>query len=144
MKLNLGSGARPMDGWVNVDVRQLPGVDVLADLDDIWPWDDGSIEAILAADVYEHLLYPVEFMTESHRVLRPGGLLTVICPHYLSPDAFTDPTHKRFLNEHSLDYWLPGTPYYSESNYGGIAFEKVAIGIIGNRAKIRWQLRKPF
>jgi ubiquinone/menaquinone biosynthesis C-methylase UbiE len=143
VKLNLGSGGRPLDGWVNVDVRQLPGVDVLADLDQPWPWDDAAIEAIMAAHVFEHVSDPVLFMTEAHRVLAPGGQLTVLVPHYLSPDAFTDPTHKRYCTEHTMDYWIPGTPYHANSNYGGVSFILVKHLMIGDRQTILWKLRKP-
>jgi len=33
VRLNLGCGLQPMDGWVNVDRCDLPGVDLVYDLD---------------------------------------------------------------------------------------------------------------
>ena len=32
-RLNLGCGKGPLDGWINLDVVRLPGVDVVADLE---------------------------------------------------------------------------------------------------------------
>jgi hypothetical protein len=44
MKLNLGSGQRPKEGWVNVD--KYPPADVIHDLESLpWPWADNSASA---------------------------------------------------------------------------------------------------
>lgn len=125
MRLNLGSGGRPADGWVNVDIVEHPSVDVVHDLDVIpWPWEDGSAEQIVAQDVFEHVANPVGFMTESHRVLAVGGLLVIKSPWWRHQDAFTDPTHRRFCTEHTWDYWIKGTVLYGDHNafYGGVSF----------------------
>ena len=125
MRLNLGSGSQPLPGCVNVDLVALPEVDVVHDLDVLpWPFDDHSIKAIVAQDVFEHLTDPVGFMTESHRVLERGGLLVIKSPYFRHQDAFTDPTHKRFCTEHTWDYWIPGTQLHSDHNaaYGGVGF----------------------
>lgn len=125
MRLNLGSGSCPLQGWVNVDRVALPEVDVVHDLDVVpWPWDDHSVKGIMAQDVFEHVGDPVGFMTESHRVLESGGELGLKCPYFRHPDAFTDPTHRRFCTEHTWDYWIKGTALYERHNpaYGGVSF----------------------
>lgn len=125
ISLNLGAGGRIRAGYVNVDRVQLPGIDVVHDLDvGPWPWADGTAEEIRARDVFEHVNDPILFMTECHRILAPGGVLWIRTPHISSLDSFTDPTHKRHLTEHSFNYWIPGNVYYAEHNaaYGGVAF----------------------
>jgi SAM-dependent methyltransferase len=110
MKLNVGCGGKPRSGWVNVDRHPLPGVDVTHDLDVFpWPFEDGCADQVLAEHVYEHVGSPVEFVLEAWRVLRVGGLLTVTCPHWTSENAFTDPTHVRFVTDKTFDYWCDGT-----------------------------------
>lgn len=126
MRLNLGCGSRPAEGFVNVDIASIPGVDVVHDLDVLpWPWEDGSAVEVVAQDVFEHVVNPVGFMTQAHRVLAPGGSLFIKSPHFRHRDAFTDPTHKRFCTEHTWDYWIPGTQLHSDHNaaYGGAEFE---------------------
>ena len=126
MRLNLGCGSQAKDGWVNLDIAAQAGVDVVHDLDvGPWPFEDRTAEQIEAWDVFEHVADPVLFMTECHRILRPFKYLHVHTPHYTSPDAFTDPTHRRFPTEHTFDYWIPGTHLYRRHNagYGGVAFE---------------------
>jgi SAM-dependent methyltransferase len=125
LSLNLGCGSDRLDGFVNVDIAALPEVDVVHDLDVLpWPWKDGSVQQILAQDVFEHVANPIGFMTESHRVLEPGGLLTLKSPHWRHRDAFTDPTHRRFCTEHTWDYWIKDTHLYERHGraYGGVAF----------------------
>jgi len=124
--LNLGSGSQPrMNGVVNVDIVDLPEVDVVHDLDVLpWPWDNGRVTRIIAQDVFEHVANPIGFMTESHRVLTTGGELFIKSPHWMHQDAYTDPTHKRFCTEFTWDYWIKGTALYERHNpaYGGVTF----------------------
>ncbi len=125
MRLNLGSGAQRLDGHVNVDLVALPEVDVVHDLDVLpWPFDDHSVKAIVAQDVFEHVADPIGFMTEAHRVLESGGDLAIKSPHFRHQDAYTDPTHRRFCTPHTWDYWIPGTPLYERHNaaYGAVTF----------------------
>ncbi len=44
-----------MAGYLNVDLEHYPGVDVVADLERSWPFEDGSVEAIYCNDFPEHL-----------------------------------------------------------------------------------------
>jgi SAM-dependent methyltransferase len=109
MKVNIGCGGKPRDGFVNVDQHPLSGVDIVHDLDIYpWPFDDQSVQHVLAEHVYEHVKDPIGFVLECWRVLDSGGLLTVTCPHWTSQNAFTDPTHVRFVTDQTFDYWCAG------------------------------------
>lgn len=55
IRLYLGCNQRPKEGYVNVDIVAYPGVDVVADLEKRWPWEDGSVDEILTVDLPEHL-----------------------------------------------------------------------------------------
>ena len=125
MRLNLGAGSYLLTGWVNLDRVKLPGIQVVHDLDaGPWPFESNSADQIVAKDVFEHVADPVLFMTECHRILRPGAGLFIHCPYYKGRDAYTDPTHKRFPTEHTFDFWIPGTTLFNANNaaYGGVSF----------------------
>jgi len=72
-----------MPGWVNVDCRPLPGVDVVCDLEQIpWPWKDNSVDEILMSHCLEHLDDPMGAVKEISRILKPGGIVNVYLPNF--------------------------------------------------------------
>jgi predicted SAM-dependent methyltransferase len=83
MRLNLGSGSAPIPGFTNVDVLpDAPGVDLVADLSQPLPLEDGSVDLIYASHVLEHFStaeVPV-LLADWRRVLKDGGELLVAVP----------------------------------------------------------------
>ena len=57
-KLNLGSAGREFDGFVSVDL--VPPADVITDLEEEWPWDDSTVDEIIAFDIIEDCLEDIE------------------------------------------------------------------------------------
>jgi SAM-dependent methyltransferase len=101
-KLNVGCGSDSRPGWVNLDVKALPGVDVVHDLESLpLPFPDGAFDEILCQDVLEHVEY-IPILKELHRILKKGGALTIRVPHFTSRNNFVDPTHRKLF---SVDTW---------------------------------------
>jgi SAM-dependent methyltransferase len=48
-----------------------------ANLDDRWPYDDGTFDVVVSNQVIEHVSDTDRFVAESFRVLRPGGYTVV-------------------------------------------------------------------
>ena|ERR1700752_2133587 len=96
LRLDLGCGTRKKEGFTGVDRRQFPGVDVVAELKDKWPWKDSSVEEVFMSHTLEHFTGPqrVHVMNELWRVLRPDGKATIITPHWASNRAYGDFTHQ--------------------------------------------------
>lgn len=119
MKLNLGCGEMTLYGWVNVDVYEDSGIDVVMDLDHHpWPWADESVSQVLALDVYEHVDDPLGFVNDLWRVCKPGARARLRTTKWDTRQSYTDPTHKRFLTEESFDYWVPGTEFHRRYGAG--------------------------
>ncbi len=80
---------------------------------DIWDVDapDGSFDAILCTEVFEHIPYPIETLAEFSRLLKPGGvvLLTVpmnCIPHqtpYFFTTGLSAEWYARFATEFGLE-----------------------------------------
>lgn len=82
LRLNLGCGHLPLDGYVNVDRRELPGVDVVADAGDL-RFDEGSVREIFSAHLLEH--FPEELLRRRliptwRNLLAPGGIFRAVVP----------------------------------------------------------------
>lgn len=81
-KLNLGCGPNPKPGWINIDLFD-SGADLRLDLREQWPFADMTISHVYSEHVFEHFELHKEvahFLSEAHRVLRPGGLFDVGVP----------------------------------------------------------------
>jgi predicted SAM-dependent methyltransferase len=95
VKLNLGCGTYQPEGFIHVDLRPLPGVDVVCDVSDPAAMKQfRGAEYILASDVIEHLPREIANATLALWVdlLGSDGTLEVWCPDFrhaiaIHPDA---------------------------------------------------------
>jgi SAM-dependent methyltransferase len=108
IKLNLGCCDKHLEGFCNVD--RTPPADMIADLEHRWPWDDETVEEIVADDIFEHLPDKIHTMNEAWRVLKDGGLLKFRVPTTDGRGAFQDPTHRSFWTPNDLLYYVSGCP----------------------------------
>jgi SAM-dependent methyltransferase len=91
-------GVKQVPEAVGVDRVALPGVDVVADLEQALPLETASFDHAFAVHVLEHVSDLVGLMGELHRVLAAGGVLHVLCPRWTHPNAWRDPTHVRGID----------------------------------------------
>ena len=83
VRLNLGCGEKPLPGYVNVDLRALPDVDVVADIRRL-PYGPGEVDEISSEHLVEHFRqHQLEtvILPYWHSLLREGGALKVVCPN---------------------------------------------------------------
>ena len=108
MKLNLGSSDRRIPGFLSVDIDTESDPDFLVDLTQGWPWGDGTIDEVLAVDVFEHLPDKRHTMNELWRVLKIGGTATLVVPHAtLGDGGHCDPTHVSYWTQSDFEYYVP-------------------------------------
>ena len=106
MLLNLGCCDNHLEGFCNVDL--MPPADVIADLELTWPWEDGTVDEIVAHDILEHLYDKVHTMNEAWRVLKQGGRMSLRVPTTDGRGAFQDPTHRSWWTANDLRYYVAG------------------------------------
>ena len=98
-KLNLASSEHIIPGWVNVDIRDIPGINYVVDVRDLSMFPDASFDLVRASHILEHF-YVNELervFGEWNRVLRPGGWMVICVPNFNS-------TLLRYLaNPHSIN-----------------------------------------
>ena len=113
LRLHVGAGRHRLDGWVNLDVQALPGVDVVADVRAGLGFDD--VGAIYAEHFLEHLAIDdaLAFLLECRRALRPGGWLRLSTPnldwvwltHYLLEAPPEDKQHRALMLNRAFHGW---------------------------------------
>ena len=123
--LDIGCGHRKLTGAFGMDLLPLPGIDLVHNLDEQpWPLPDGHFRWVRAIDVLEHVDDFVGCMQECHRVLKPGGRLTIKMPFAGSVHHHTDPTHRRSATSRSLDYFCQKSDSpLRDYDYTGSLFE---------------------
>ena len=109
IKLNLGCGYQYPQGWINVDYSlgarfsRLPFFRLINkklhlfrmewddnifihDLTKPFPWDDASVDVVYSSHTLEHMAREqgAEFLRQSYRVLKPGGIIRIVIPDLLS------------------------------------------------------------
>lgn len=79
--LHIGSGDRTLAGWLNIDIKPYPGVDVVSDVTQGLKFRD--VPAVYAEHFLEHLPIDkaLDFLTDVHRVLAPDGWLRLSTPN---------------------------------------------------------------
>ena len=114
MKLNLGSGGEPREGYLNIDKNpRAPRVDVVHDLDRYpWPFESEVADEILMEHCLEHLIDHNRAMKEIHRILKKGGLARISVPHFTWQFAFHDPTHRHFFGYNTFFYYARDCGYF--------------------------------
>jgi predicted SAM-dependent methyltransferase len=121
MKLNLGSGSKSIEGFVNVDRFASANTHVVFNLETTpWPWETGSIEEAHFIHSMEHMAGDtdtyLDIIKELYRVCRPGARVVIHVPHPRHDNFLGDPTHVRAVTPQSLtlfdkqknDEWVAG------------------------------------
>src|SRR5579875_3433655 len=123
--LDVGCGINKKKGAIGIDRNPASRADVLCDLDHFpYPFRDSSFDALQAVHVIEHVSDVVRSMEEFHRLVRAGGEVFIVTPHYTDFSSFCDPTHRWHLNSFSLRYFgedSGGFGYYSAARFREIS-----------------------
>ncbi|MFO7167188.1 MAG: hypothetical protein DIU80_004085 [Chloroflexota bacterium] len=85
VRVNLGCGEKPLPGYINIDVREVPEVvDVVADVRKL-PFEPGSLAEIASAHLIEHFRehqMRAIILPYWRSLLTEDGVLRVICPNW--------------------------------------------------------------
>lgn len=122
MKLNLGAGAVPLDGYENLDRKTGQEVYPL-------PYEDASVDEIRASHILEHFSHrsTLLVLAEWVRVLKPGGVLKIAVPDFA------------WIAEH----YLNGEDHpFMGYLYGGHVDENDRHGAIFDAEELSWMMGK--
>jgi ubiquinone/menaquinone biosynthesis C-methylase UbiE len=117
--LDVGCGRAKLPGAIGIDrrVRETTAREVQLDINhDLlsfpWPIEENSFDLVHCAHVLEHLPPTATVIEEIYRVLKPGGVLFIECPHFSWCEAYRHHEHCHFFTSQSFDYFYNQTDYY--------------------------------
>ncbi len=81
VEIGAGSGnlKEAMPQVLATDIVTVPWLDAVVDAQEL-PFADGTLDGIVGVDVLHHIQYPVRFLAEARRVLKPGGRVVMVEP----------------------------------------------------------------
>lgn len=153
MKIDIGGGLRPREGFVNFDPVHGEGL-FKRKLQDGIPVEDNSVDELFSSHTFEHIPTSdrISCMNECNRVLKSGGVFEIIVPiigytdlnnvgHYVNSCLpWADPTHVSY-------FWMPDSFLYftkeeiSSADYG-IIYWKLLNAQINDKAEGKVILQK--
>lgn len=141
--LELGCGPRQKDDRIGIDRLNLPGVDIVADLEAGLPFlPDNSVDAIHSKSFLEHVDNLELLMREIARVLKPGGKKHLFVPHFSNPYYYSDYTHQRFFGLYSFQYFSNSQTRFHRrvpNFYHDFGFKVVELDLVFTSP---WRMRK--
>ncbi len=81
-KLEIGSGAKPKEGYLHFDIRDIEQTDIVGDAKNL-PFDDNSFSEVFSRFFLEHLMRKDAkiVLKEIYRVLKKEGKIEIIVPN---------------------------------------------------------------
>ncbi len=116
-KLNLGCGNDIHLDMINLDINEYPGVDIVHDISEPWPFLLNRFEEIHANHILEHVPDLIFTINEAWRVMKPNGRLLIAVPWWSGTWARGDPTHCRQFDHNSFAYF---SDWHARNKYLGI------------------------
>ena len=97
LKLDIGCGPNPKEGFHGVDSIKFPNVKTVVKLGNRpLPFAADTVDEVHCSHFLEHLTQEERcfFLNDLWRVMKAGTVCTLIVPHWASNRAYGDPTHK--------------------------------------------------
>ena len=120
--IDLGSGKAKKDNYYGIDCAKIKGVDMLCNLDlekeEHLPFADCSVDKVFTRHFLEHISDPLLVIEEIHRILKIGGEVEIIVPHWSWYGSHTF-MHRRFFHSMDFDFFEENHPshYYTSAEF---------------------------
>lgn len=143
--VEIGCGRKKKSGCLGIDRADLPGVDIVADIEKGLVFlPDDSVDEIHSRSVLEHIDNFEFLMEEIVRVLKPEGTANIFVPHFSNPYFYSDYTHRRAFGLYTFYYFVENKhqparkvpDYYSDI--------KIEIQCIRLKFRSSFKLLNPF
>jgi ubiquinone/menaquinone biosynthesis C-methylase UbiE len=143
--LDVGCGDSKVDGAVGIDRFSLQGVDIQHNLNEMpWPLDDNDFDRIIFSHAISHLDDICAVMEECFRILKKGGIIEIVAPHFSSDNFYTDPTHVFSMGYRSMNYFVDNIDFKYRYISKDKAFKLIHSSISFREASTSWRENPKF
>jgi len=84
IRVHLGCGVKRLDGWIHVDAQPQPLLDHQTTVDNLYMFQDNTVDEIYACHVLEHVgrKEVASVLREWNRILKDGGIIRISVPDF--------------------------------------------------------------
>ena len=105
--IELGCGDKKKPNRIGIDRVDLPGVDIVTNLEQGLSFlPDSCVDELHCRSVLEHIENFESLLAEIVRVLKPDGTAHIYVPHFSNPYYYSDYTHKRPFGLYTFYYFV--------------------------------------
>lgn len=104
--LDIGCGPlKKNPTWIGIDMLDSDGVDIVGDIYEVLKaFPNESVDEVHAFHFFEHIPDVPLLLRELQRILKKGGLIEIVVPHFSNAYFYSDYTHKSFFGLYSFSY----------------------------------------
>jgi SAM-dependent methyltransferase len=141
--LDLGCGPNkyksdnPEDEVVGLDYVKLPGVDIVADMDDGIPLPDNSVDMVVSSFAMGHVKNFFFVMDEIFRVCKPGAPVRIKEAFYSSERQWNNPTQLQFFSPRTFEIYQKGHIRHYYKQVGNTAFKVNRVKLVFGAGRSR-------
>jgi len=84
IKLHLGCGKKFINDFINIDIRDIEGIDIVDDITKLNDFDENTVDLIYVSHVLEHFgrhKYK-QVLSRWYQLLKPNGILRIAIPDF--------------------------------------------------------------
>jgi SAM-dependent methyltransferase len=107
LELELGCGNRKRSRQaIGVDMLDYPDVDIVGDVyEALALFPAQSVHAVYSYHFVEHVPDVPRLLFELARIVKPGGYVEFVAPHFSNSYFYSDPTHRSFFGLYTFCYF---------------------------------------
>jgi len=110
--IELGCGSRKRHtNAIGIDALDYSCVDIVGDIYDVLAqFPSNSVDRVYSYHFVEHVESVSRLIAELSRIVKAGGIVEFVAPHFSNPYFYSDPTHRNFFGLYTFGYFSASTP----------------------------------
>src|SRR5258706_13782735 len=112
LELGCGMKKRHADA-IGIDTLDYQDVDVVGDVYEVLAAiPSGCVDEVYGHHFVEHVESVSRLLAELARVVKVGGLVEFVAPHFSNPYFYSDPTHRSSFGLYTFSYFSINSPLH--------------------------------